>query len=135
MEPLERPIRARRNWLRISFESGAKRSAKYRADIDGLRAVAVLSVVLFHFGIAEFRGGFVGVDVFYVISGYLITSLLAKDLLEDKFSLVSFYERRMRRIFPALFTVLFFVSREPLSFSIRRKWSVSGRRCLRRRSL
>jgi peptidoglycan/LPS O-acetylase OafA/YrhL len=92
MEALEQPSRSRRNWLRVSFESSAGRSAKYRADIDGLRAVAVLAVSLFHIGIAEFRGGFVGVDVFYVISGYLITSLLAKDLLEDKFSLVSFYE-------------------------------------------
>ena len=95
-------------WIRISFESIAGRSAKYRPDVDGLRALAVLGVLFFHTGFAPFRGGFIGVDIFYVISGYLITSILAKDLLEDKFSLVAFYERRMRRIFPALFTVLFF---------------------------
>ena len=98
----------RSNWIRISFDSIASRSPKYRPDVDGLRAVAVLGVLFFHTGFAPFRGGFVGVDIFYVISGYLITSILAKDLLESKLSLVAFYERRMRRIFPALFTVLFF---------------------------
>jgi peptidoglycan/LPS O-acetylase OafA/YrhL len=92
---------------RISFESTASRSAKYRADIDGLRAVAVMAVLFFHLGIKGFRSGFVGVDIFYVISGYLITSLIAKDLADGRFSIVTFYERRMRRIFPALFTVLF----------------------------
>jgi len=108
METQERSVKASWNWLRLSFESSAGHFAKYRADIDGLRAVAVLAVLFFHAELKGFRGGFVGVDVFYVISGYLITSLLAKDLVEGKFSLVSFYERRMRRIFPALFTVLFF---------------------------
>ncbi|MGB7266833.1 MAG: acyltransferase, partial [Terracidiphilus sp.] len=94
--------------MRVSFESIASRSAKYRPDVDGLRAVAVLAVLFFHTGFAPFRGGFVGVDIFYVISGYLITSILSKDLSEGRFSLIAFYERRMRRIFPALFTVLFF---------------------------
>ena len=94
--------------VRISFESVASRSAKYRADVDGLRAVAVIAVLFFHLGISSFRNGFVGVDVFFVISGYLITSLIAKDLAVGRFSIVAFYERRMRRIFPALFTVLFF---------------------------
>jgi peptidoglycan/LPS O-acetylase OafA/YrhL len=108
MEALEQVGAARWNWLRVSFASSAGHSAKYRPDVDGLRAVAVLAVVFYHLGFAPFRGGFVGVDVFYVISGYLITLLLAKDLAEGKFSLASFYERRMRRIFPALFTVLFF---------------------------
>jgi peptidoglycan/LPS O-acetylase OafA/YrhL len=98
----------RSTWIPISFESIASRSAKYRPDVDGLRAVAVLAVFFFHTGFAQVRGGFVGVDIFYVISGYLITSILAKDLLDGKFSLVVFYERRMRRIFPALFAVLFF---------------------------
>ncbi len=92
----------RLNWRSLSFESVASHSAKYRPDIDGLRALAVLAVVFYHAGFSPFRGGFVGVDIFYVISGYLITSLLAKDLLQGKFSIVSFYERRMRRIFPAL---------------------------------
>src|SRR5579863_5540660 len=98
----------RSQFARISFESIASRSAKYRPDVDGLRALAVLSVLFFHTGFAPFRGGFVGVDIFYVISGYLITSILLKDLTEGKFSIVAFYERRMRRIFPALFTVLLF---------------------------
>ena len=69
--------------------------------------VAVLAVLFFHTGFKAFRRGYVGVDIFYVISGYLITSLLAEDLRNERFSLISFYERRMRRIFPALFTVLF----------------------------
>ena len=102
------PRRQRSPWVRISFDSIASRSAKYRPDVDGLRAVAVLGVLFFHTGFAPFRGGFVGVDIFYVISGYLITSILVRELTEGKFSLVAFYERRMRRIFPALFTVLFF---------------------------
>jgi peptidoglycan/LPS O-acetylase OafA/YrhL len=106
---IQAPQRRQRSpWVRVSFESIASRSAKYRPDVDGLRAIAVLAVLFFHTGYAPFRGGFVGVDIFYVISGYLITSILAKDLAEGKFSLVAFYERRMRRIFPALFTVLFF---------------------------
>ncbi|MCX7304403.1 MAG: acyltransferase family protein [Hyphomicrobiales bacterium] len=79
---------------------------KYRADIDGLRAVAVLPVVLFHAGVAGFGGGFVGVDVFFVISGYVITLRLLSDLLEGRFSIVDFYERRVRRIFPALFFMI-----------------------------
>ena len=93
---------------RVSFESVASHSAKYRPDVDGLRAIAVLVVVFYHLGLRNFRNGLIGVDVFYVISGYLITSLLLKDLDAGRFSIVSFYERRMRRIFPALFVVLFF---------------------------
>jgi peptidoglycan/LPS O-acetylase OafA/YrhL len=79
---------------------------KYRPDIDGLRAVAVLPVVLYHAGVPWFGGGFVGVDVFFVISGYLITRILHDEIRENRFSLAGFYERRVRRIFPALFTVL-----------------------------
>lgn len=78
---------------------------KYRRDIDGLRAVAVLPVVLFHFGFASISGGFTGVDVFFVISGYLISGSLAQDLADGRFSLVDFYWRRARRILPALFAV------------------------------
>jgi len=92
----------------ISFQSNLTRSSRYRADIDGLRAVAVISVLFFHARILGCQGGFVGVDVFFVISGYLITSLIAEDIERGKFSLLSFYERRMRRIFPALFGTLFF---------------------------
>jgi peptidoglycan/LPS O-acetylase OafA/YrhL len=78
----------------------------YRPEIDGLRAIAVLPVILFHAGIPYFSGGFVGVDVFFVISGYLITTIILKKLAEGSFSFLDFYERRIRRIFPALFTVL-----------------------------
>jgi peptidoglycan/LPS O-acetylase OafA/YrhL len=78
----------------------------YRTDIDGLRAVAVLPVVGFHAGIHFLRGGFIGVDVFFVISGFLITQLLYKDICAERFSIIHFYERRIRRIFPALFAVL-----------------------------
>ncbi|RYH06682.1 acyltransferase family protein [Tropicimonas sp. IMCC6043] len=80
---------------------------KYRAEIDGLRAVAVLPVILFHAGVAGFGGGFVGVDVFFVISGFLITGILLDDLDRGRYSLLTFYERRARRILPALgFVVL-----------------------------
>lgn len=78
----------------------------YRPEIDGLRAIAVLSVILYHAEVEFFGGGFVGVDVFFVISGYLITSIIFDELKEDKFSLMNFYEKRIRRIFPALFVVM-----------------------------
>ena len=80
---------------------------KYRAEIDGLRALAVLPVILFHAGFELFSGGFVGVDVFFVISGYLITTILIEDIEKNRLSLVAFYERRARRILPALFFVMF----------------------------
>ncbi|MDB2665429.1 acyltransferase [Gammaproteobacteria bacterium] len=80
---------------------------KYRAEIDGLRALAVLPVILFHAGFELFSGGFVGVDVFFVISGYLITTIIISEMAEGKFSIVNFYERRARRILPALFFVMF----------------------------
>lgn len=82
-------------------------SLAYRREIDGVRAIAVVSVVLFHAGFRLFSGGFVGVDIFFVISGYLITGLLVADIDAGKFSLQRFYERRARRILPALFLVLF----------------------------
>lgn len=78
----------------------------YRHEIDGLRAVAVIPVILFHAGFEVFSGGFVGVDVFFVISGYLITGILIKSLDDGKFSIVQFYENRARRILPALFVVM-----------------------------
>ncbi|WP_454916719.1 acyltransferase family protein [Xanthobacter sediminis] len=81
-------------------------SLAYRPDIDGLRAVAVGSVVLFHGGFSLFKGGFVGVDVFFVISGFLITTIIAEDVERGRFSLADFYDRRIRRILPALFLVL-----------------------------
>ena len=81
---------------------------KYRREIDGLRALAVLPVVLFHAKLPYFDGGFLGVDIFFVISGYLITSLIVQDLEQSKFSIVDFYERRIRRILAALYAVLIF---------------------------
>ncbi|MGB3317346.1 MAG: acyltransferase, partial [Albidovulum sp.] len=79
---------------------------RYRREIDGLRAIAVLPVILFHAGFESFSGGFIGVDVFFVISGYLITAILINDLERGGFSILKFYERRARRILPALFTVV-----------------------------
>lgn len=81
----------------------------YREDIDGLRALAVLPVCLFHAGLPGFAGGFVGVDVFFVISGYLMMRIVAAelDVANGRFSLTAFYERRLRRILPALFVMLF----------------------------
>lgn len=73
----------------------------YRSEIDGLRALAVLPVIFFHAGFELFSGGFVGVDIFFVISGYLITTIIISELQQNQFSLVRFYERRARRILPA----------------------------------
>lgn len=78
----------------------------YRRDIDGLRAIAVIPVVLFHAGLTWLSGGFIGVDVFFVISGYLITGILIREINNKQFSLVKFYERRAKRILPALFFVI-----------------------------
>lgn len=79
---------------------------RYRAEIDGLRALAVLPVIFFHAGFELFSGGFVGVDIFFVISGYLITSILIDELDRECFSFSGFYDRRARRILPALFFVM-----------------------------
>jgi peptidoglycan/LPS O-acetylase OafA/YrhL len=79
----------------------------YRAEIDGLRALAVIPVILYHAGFKLFTGGYVGVDVFFVISGYLITTIILVELEAGTFSLIHFYERRARRILPALFLVMF----------------------------
>lgn len=76
---------------------------RYRPEIDGLRAIAVVPVILFHGGFDLFSGGFVGVDVFFVISGYLITGIIINEMASGTFSLVNFWERRARRILPALF--------------------------------
>lgn len=80
---------------------------KYRPEVDGLRALAVVPVICFHAGFQLFSGGFVGVDVFFVISGYLITSIILAEKSAGTFSVLSFYERRARRIWPALFAVMF----------------------------
>jgi peptidoglycan/LPS O-acetylase OafA/YrhL len=78
----------------------------YRSDVDGLRAVAIIPVVLYHFGFPTFSGGYVGVDVFFVISGFLITSIIYREMLEGHFSFTQFYEHRIRRLFPALFFII-----------------------------
>lgn len=78
----------------------------YRREIDGLRAVAVLPVLFFHAGFQTFSGGFVGVDIFFVISGYLITSIILAEMQAGTFTLANFYERRARRILPALFVLI-----------------------------
>ena len=85
-------------------------SVAYRADIDGLRAIAVLLVVFNHLGWSWFSGGYIGVDIFFVISGYLITSILTKELTEQRFSIAHFYKKRVLRLAPAFFTVLVTVS-------------------------
>ncbi|HZC94834.1 MAG TPA: acyltransferase, partial [Bradyrhizobium sp.] len=82
---------------------------KYRSDIDGLRALAVVPVLLYHVGVPGFGGGFVGVDIFFVISGYLICGMIDADIRNGSFSLANFYKRRILRILPALF-VMFLVS-------------------------
>jgi peptidoglycan/LPS O-acetylase OafA/YrhL len=91
-------------------EDLTKSSVKYRPDIDGLRAVAVLSVMLGHLNLTYLNGGFIGVDIFFVISGYLISSIILTEIEESRFTILGFYERRVRRIFPALFFMLLVVS-------------------------
>ena len=104
----------------------------YRADIDGLRAIAVLSVIGFHGSPKSIRGGFIGVDVFFVISGYLISSLILSGLHNGSFSCLDFYARRVRRIFPALTIVLIFVwglgwfALDPAHFTALSKHIVAG---------
>ena len=86
--------------------STSGKETSYRPDIDGLRAIAVLAVILYHFNPTWLPGGFIGVDIFFVISGYFIIGIIMREMTEGKFSLVDFWERRVRRIFPALFVVL-----------------------------
>lgn len=89
---------------------------KYRSDIDGLRAIAVLPVIFFHVGFPFFSGGYVGVDVFFVISGYLITSIILQGLENDSFSLKGFYINRARRLLPALSFMLAITI--PIAFTV-----------------
>ena len=77
-------------------------SIKFRYDINGLRAIAVIAVVLYHFGAQSLPGGFAGVDVFFVISGFLMTSIIFRGLENNNFNLLSFYVARANRIIPAL---------------------------------
>ena len=80
--------------------------SRHRDDIDGLRSVAILPVLFYHANIWPFSGGYVGVDVFFVISGYLITGLILREQGERAFTLANFYDRRARRILPALAAML-----------------------------
>lgn len=88
------------------IEPNANKNIAYRPDIDGLRAIAVLSVLAYHFEPGRVRGGFVGVDIFFVISGFLISSIIYQELETGHFSIAEFYVRRIRRIYPALAIVL-----------------------------
>jgi len=101
---------------RVKVSANEARTMNYRPEIDGLRAIAVLSVLLGHAGIGFFTGGFLGVDVFFVISGYLICHLITEQLAKKQFSFTQFYERRIRRLFPALFLVTL------VSFIVARQW-------------
>ncbi|KZY54307.1 MULTISPECIES: acyltransferase [unclassified Oleiphilus] len=74
----------------------------YRADIDGLRALSVLLVIFYHADMTLFSGGFVGVDVFFVISGFLITTFVYEEVKSGKFTYIGFYKRRIARLFPAV---------------------------------
>src|SRR5436305_8096258 len=90
----------------IQSLDGSAAESGYRPDLDGLRAVAILSVIGFHAFPSLMKSGFVGVDLFFVISGYLITSIILRDINTQSFSFHAFYVRRIRRIFPALVVVL-----------------------------
>jgi peptidoglycan/LPS O-acetylase OafA/YrhL len=106
LPPAGATLTERRALPDVSISPPPVTRGSYRADIDGLRAIAVTVVLIYHTGISSLRGGFIGVDVFFVISGFLITSLLRADLQRGTFSIARFYERRVRRIFPALIAVV-----------------------------
>lgn len=93
-----------------------ERGAEYRPEIDGLRAVAVLAVMFYHGNLLGFYGGFVGVDVFFVISGFLITKVILADQAAGRFSITAFYERRIRRLLPALYVVL--ICSTPIAWAV-----------------
>ncbi|MCP3708945.1 acyltransferase [Paraburkholderia sp. CNPSo 3274] len=105
------PVPSAAEILDSSPDRAATRSVathEYRPHVDGLRAIAVMGVILFHAFPSRMAGGFIGVDVFFVISGYLITTIILANLERDKFSIADFYGKRIRRIFPALLLVLLF---------------------------
>lgn len=96
--------------MKLNTRHSYERSILYRPDIDGLRAIAVLSVIIFHIWPRLLSGGFVGVDIFFVISGFLITSIINKELTDGTFTFSRFYTRRIKRILPAFYLVLLFIS-------------------------
>lgn len=85
-------------------------SIKYRPEIDGLRAIAVISVIIYHLNENWLSGGFLGVDIFFVISGFLITGIIITEIQQNSFSLKQFYTRRIKRIYPAFIAVMALVS-------------------------
>src|SRR5664279_5808861 len=95
-----------RVWQNQGWPMSSPPSPRYRPDIDGLRAVAVMLVVNFHAFPEAMPGGFIGVDIFFMISGFLITGIIVRELEQQRFSLLGFYVRRLRRIFPALIVML-----------------------------
>lgn len=111
---------------RRGAESGVER-VRYRAEIDGLRALAILPVVAFHAGIGVLSGGFTGVDVFFVISGYLITTIILSDLEGGGFSIAEFYKRRILRILPALSVVLVAVGLASWAIMLPNEFRATGR--------
>ncbi|HEX2994373.1 MAG TPA: acyltransferase, partial [Anaerolineales bacterium] len=109
------------------IEKPKEGSTKYRPEVDGLRAVAIIPVILFHMGYQWTQGGFVGVDVFFVISGYLITSLILKDHDADRFRFPDFWLRRIRRIFPALVVMVIGTSVASYFLMFRGGWNDVGK--------
>ena len=106
------------------------RTIAYCKQIDGLRAIAIISVILFHFNIPHFEGGFTGVDIFFVISGFLVTSIIVRNIELGKFSFIEFYLRRARRLLPALFItilltgIIAFLIFSPIEFELYAKSSI-----------
>jgi peptidoglycan/LPS O-acetylase OafA/YrhL len=101
-----RGVRLRKYRFKVQLGNAVIVGRIYREDIDWLRAIAVLAVVAFHFEAPAIYGGFVGVDIFFVISGYLITRIVQSEVQSDTFSFARFYERRVRRLLPALYTMV-----------------------------
>lgn len=101
---------------------------KFRNDISFLRAMSVVAVLLYHFKFSFFRGGFIGVDIFFVISGYLMTRIILSGLSDNNFSLSDFYKKRLMRIFPALLAMITFFG-ILIYFCIPTQWLIYTKQC------